>query len=285
MNALLNLTSKMSRNTAERIISATILVILVIIAMIAGAKSIAGFLLIMGVLITDELGANFFRISRFSLDYLLMQALFIFPMIFFSYYETSEAFHAVFIEIALLFHCALGWYLFSSKVDRYQLFEYLRRYPFASVLFTLPSIMTLVWIAYQPQHISLLIVLFLITWGMDIGGWFFGKRFGKHKLWERVSPKKTIEGLLGGMLTAGLLGTLSSILAWDGIGFGHFLLFVLMGGIAQIGDLVQSKLKRQCKIKDSSKLIPGHGGVYDRVDSLIYLAPFYAVFMKIVFVL
>lgn len=276
---------EISRNTIERIISALFLMILVVIALIAGPKSIAAFLLLMGILINDELAVNFLRRTRLSLDYILLQFLFIAPMLFFSYVVTSEAIHIVFIEIALLFHGFLGWYLFSNTLDKYQVIEWLKRYPYAAVLFTLPALMTLVWLAFQTFSISLLVVLFLITWGMDIGGWFVGKRWGKHKLWEKVSPKKTIEGLIGGMIAAAILGTSAAVIIWDGIGFGHFLLFALMGGIAQVGDLVQSKLKRQFKIKDSSKLIPGHGGVYDRVDSLIFLTPFYIVLMKVVFIL
>ncbi len=276
---------EISRNTIERIISALFLMILVVIALIAGPKSIAAFLLLMGILINDELAVNFLRRTRLSLDYILLQFLFIAPMLFFSYVVTSEAIHIVFIEIALLFHGFLGWNLFSNTLDKYQVIEWLKRYPYAAVLFTLPALMTLVWLAFQTFSISLLVVLFLITWGMDIGGWFVGKRWGKHKLWEKVSPKKTIEGLIGGMIAAAILGTSAAVIIWDGIGFGHFLLFALMGGIAQVGDLVQSKLKRQFKIKDSSKLIPGHGGVYDRVDSLIFLTPFYIVLMKVVFIL
>lgn len=276
---------EISRNTVERIISASILMVLVVVALIAGPKSIAAFLLLMGILINDELAINFLRRSRFSLDYLLLQFLFVVPVSLTAYVGMVEPIMIVFIELAILFHAILAWYLFSSTIDKYQVLEWLKRYPYASVLFTLPSIMTLVWLSFQTYSIPLLIVLFLITWGMDVGGWFVGKKWGKHKLWEKVSPKKTIEGLVGGMLTSGILGTIAAIVIWDGIGFGHFLLFTLMGGIAQIGDLIQSKLKRHFKIKDSSKLIPGHGGVYDRVDSLIYLTPFYVVFMKVVFIL
>ena len=119
-------------------------------------------------------------------------------------------------------------------------------------------------------------LIFLINFGMDTGAWFFGKLFGRHKLLPAVSPKKTIEGLFGGMFVA----TLSGYLFWLNYLENEdtkliILFFPLLAIVSQLGDLVQSKLKRQFDLKDSSALIPGHGGVYDRVDGLVFLAPFF----------
>jgi phosphatidate cytidylyltransferase len=110
----------------------------------------------------------------------------------------------------------------------------------------------------------------------DTGAWFFGKNFGKHKLWPSVSPKKTVEGFVGGLITSSLCGLLYWHLFLGKISWGLWLFFILVGICAQVGDLIQSKFKRQFNIKDSSNIIPGHGGVYDRVDSLLFVIPLFA---------
>jgi len=121
-----------------------------------------------------------------------------------------------------------------------------------------------------------LIVLwvFFIVWATDIGGYFFGKGIGGPKLAPRISPKKTWAGLLGGMVFSigvGLflhlaLGLITSI----------WVLVVASGALAvwaQVGDLVESGVKRHFDVKDSGELIPGHGGLLDRVDGLVFVAP------------
>ncbi len=115
---------------------------------------------------------------------------------------------------------------------------------------------------------------------MDTGAWFFGKNFGKNKLWPAVSPKKTVEGLIGGMIVAAVCSTVFWNAAFPVFHWYYALIFAFCGLISQVGDLVQSKLKREFEIKDSSNLIPGHGGVYDRIDSLIFLSPFFVIVVK-----
>lgn len=272
----------MSRNTIERMISAAVMITIVIVALISGPIPTFTLLFLLGILITDELGVNFFRRNRLSLEYALMQLAFIGPAVFFGYLEYSAMWGDLFTNAACLFHIFLGLYLFVEKIHSTRVIDIFKKFPYISALFTLLPVMSLAWIAYHPERVALILVLFLITWGMDTGGWFFGKRFGRHKLWEQVSPKKTIEGLIGGMLCAGLIGGVGAYFLWPSMGTLEITLFTLLGGVAQLGDLVQSKLKRQFKIKDSSKLIPGHGGVYDRVDSLFFLAPFYVIIFKII---
>jgi len=116
---------------------------------------------------------------------------------------------------------------------------------------------------------------------MDTGAWFFGKKFGKNKLWPSVSPNKTVEGLIGGMILSGLLGGICFHLLYNQFSISLFFLFCFLGLLAQLGDLLQSKMKRQVGIKDSSNLIPGHGGVFDRVDSLFFLTPFFLAFFTL----
>ena len=119
----------------------------------------------------------------------------------------------------------------------------------------------------------------LLTWASDIGAYAFGRMLGRHKLIPAVSPGKTVEGALGGLLCTMLVAIAYeawvlrpvaqlAMAPWWAAAFG-----LAISVAAQIGDLVESLLKREAGIKDSSRLIPGHGGVLDRVDSLLFVLP------------
>jgi len=114
----------------------------------------------------------------------------------------------------------------------------------------------------------------LVTWATDTGAYVFGVAFGRHKLIPRISPNKTVEGAVGGLFAAGFVAWLCAK------GITPFLTpvaaivsGVFAGVMAQLGDLVESMLKRDVGIKDSAELIPGHGGVLDRFDSLLFTVP------------
>jgi phosphatidate cytidylyltransferase len=116
--------------------------------------------------------------------------------------------------------------------------------------------------------------LFVALWVCDTFAYFAGSMFGKHKLFERVSPGKTWEGSVAGFLGAvGVMigaraGWLEYLTMTDAVVLG-----ILIGVFGQIGDLIESLFKRDAGVKDSSSIIPGHGGVYDRFDSLVFIAP------------
>lgn len=116
--------------------------------------------------------------------------------------------------------------------------------------------------------------LFLVVWATDIFAYFTGRALGGPKLWARVSPKKTWSGALGGLVFAIIFGTGVSI-AGDG---GHVALWAglaaLLSIVSQAGDLLESAIKRRFDVKDSSQLIPGHGGIMDRIDGLVAAAIF-----------
>lgn len=134
------------------------------------------------------------------------------------------------------------------------------------------------------QGTYLLLYICLLVWGADSGAYFSGRAFGKHKLAPSVSPGKSWEGVFGGLLTACLIAFLFLSLAPNNV-FGRELamvpfmaISVATVAISVLGDLVESMFKRQAGIKDSSNLIPGHGGILDRVDSLTAALPFFATF-------
>ena len=122
---------------------------------------------------------------------------------------------------------------------------------------------------------ELLLYLFSLVWIADIGAYFSGRKFGKHKLAPSISPGKTWEGVIGGLLANlfWIVGVYQLSSGWD-LGFAQFLIISLATSlISVVGDLFESILKREAGVKDSGKLLPGHGGVMDRIDSVIAAAP------------
>ncbi|MFB9133414.1 phosphatidate cytidylyltransferase [Vibrio sp. AK197] len=124
---------------------------------------------------------------------------------------------------------------------------------------------------------KLVLFVCLIVWAADSGAYFAGKSFGKHKMAPNVSPNKTIEGLLGGMATALIAGwAAAQYFDIQFASFGALLVTTLLTVIISVlGDLVESMFKRVSGIKDSSNIIPGHGGVLDRIDSLTAAFPIF----------
>ena len=129
--------------------------------------------------------------------------------------------------------------------------------------------LALLWIR-ERAGIDLLLWAFMVTWSTDIGAYFAGRKFGRRKLAPTISPGKTLEGLLGGIAAATLLGG-----AWVfAVGFGRPLLGLapLFAIAAQAGDLFESSIKRRAGAKDSGSWLPGHGGLLDRLDGLVPVA-------------
>ncbi|CBY28422.1 phosphatidate cytidylyltransferase [Yersinia enterocolitica subsp. palearctica Y11] len=129
-----------------------------------------------------------------------------------------------------------------------------------------------------------LLYVMLLVWGADSGAYMFGKLFGKHKLAPKVSPGKTWEGLIGGLLTSALISWLFGRYAPLDIIPEILLICSVAAALASVlGDLTESMFKREAGIKDSGHLIPGHGGILDRIDSLTAAVPVFACLMLLVF--
>lgn len=125
----------------------------------------------------------------------------------------------------------------------------------------------------------LYLLVFVGSWVSDTGAWFFGRLFGKHKLIPEVSPKKTVEGAIGGALSAGAAFALYGFIVhrMDAALSPNYLILILAGVIcavvSQFGDLIASLVKRHYGIKDYGNVFPGHGGVMDRFDSVLLVSP------------
>ncbi len=135
----------------------------------------------------------------------------------------------------------------------------------------------------EHQGTYLLLYVFLLVWGADSGAYFAGRAFGKHKLAPKVSPGKSWEGAIGGVITSAIIAVIFLNLTPDNV-FGRELnttafivLSIITVAVSILGDLSESMFKRQAGIKDSSQLIPGHGGILDRIDSLTAAVPVFAI--------
>ena len=129
-------------------------------------------------------------------------------------------------------------------------------------------------------HPYLMISILSLIWVNDSFAFLIGKNFGKHKLFPSVSPKKTIEGFIGGLVFSLLAALLISKFNLDFSMLNWLIISVLVSALGTTGDLVESKFKRQAGIKDSGNIMPGHGGILDRLDSLLFAAPFVYLFIN-----
>jgi len=120
----------------------------------------------------------------------------------------------------------------------------------------------------------LVIFLLLITWVGDAGAYYVGRAIGKRKLYPKVSPNKTVEGAIGGLMASLLTGLLAKASFLTLFSWGEMItLSLLLGILGQLGDLTESMFKRSAGVKDASSIIPAHGGLYDKLDSIAFTAP------------
>ena len=131
-------------------------------------------------------------------------------------------------------------------------------------------------------YFGIVMGLMLMTWASDTGAYLVGSRFGKTPFLPRISPKKTWEGTLGGLLGTVLAGWGLSVLLPELPRMDWIALACIVGVFGPLGDLVESMLKRSYGIKDSSNLLPGHGGVLDRFDAFLFMLPFVAVYLFLI---
>lgn len=126
-----------------------------------------------------------------------------------------------------------------------------------------------------------LMFMYLVIWASDTGAYYVGSAFGKHRLYEKISPKKSIEGLGGGVAASVLVAVLCKLWLVKGLGWGPaILLGAVLALVGTIGDLAESLIKRSVGVKDSGTLIPGHGGILDRMDSMLFAAPVLYYYLK-----
>ncbi|MFC4633050.1 phosphatidate cytidylyltransferase [Dokdonia ponticola] len=207
------------------------------------------------------------------LPYVLLVSL----TLIFCYFKLFKEVTLVFLSITIM----TNLYLIKNLIrpsERYitvsQKYIYLLFYIIGGFVFTilLPS--------YQGEYTSYLVAsVFALIWINDTFAFIVGKSIGKHKLLERISPKKTVEGFLGGLV----FSCIASIFIYKFTKLLSIQLWITVAVVTSVfgtlGDLIQSQLKRQAGVKDSGQLMPGHGGIYDRLDSIIFASPFIYLFL------
>lgn len=207
---------------------------------------------------------------------------YIFLLLFF-YFLSYKVFDPNAVYLLLILCCFVSLFLFkdllwTSKIPMFEKKKYI------VVLFYLISgfvFLTLIPVQsgeFIPQTI---VGVFILVWSNDTFAFLVGKNFGRRKLMERISPKKTVEGFFGGLAGCVLAG----FIIFKYLDVYPLWMWVVMALIASffgtIGDLIQSKFKRQAGVKDSGILMPGHGGLYDRLDSIVFVSPFIYAFLEI----
>ena len=179
--------------------------------------------------------------------------------------------------------------LFNTKKER---FDTATKYIYTIGYVILPFIIiTKIPFSYKTNYKSEIIIsIFILIWTNDTFAYIVGKSIGRHKLLEKISPKKTIEGFIGGMLFSIIAGILISKFYFDpkpNYLYSPLLIWTISAVIISIfstlGDLIESKFKRIAGVKDSGKIMPGHGGILDRLDSIIFVAPFVYLFYQILY--
>ncbi|REE08583.1 phosphatidate cytidylyltransferase [Winogradskyella pacifica] len=170
--------------------------------------------------------------------------------------------------------------LFASK--RIPLFES-KRYIVAAFYLASGFVFMLLIANYHNEFTPLLLLGgFILIWVNDSAAYIVGKNFGKQKLFPSISPKKTVEGFLGGLFFACIssyfIASYSETLTFT----PWLILAIIVSVFGTFGDLIESKFKRQAGVKDSGVIMPGHGGLLDRLDSIIFAAPFIYLFLRII---
>ncbi|MFT5963752.1 MAG: phosphatidate cytidylyltransferase [Flavobacterium sp.] len=173
-------------------------------------------------------------------------------------------------------------FLFDNKIVKIDSFS---KYTYLIGYIILPfAIMTKIPFGKDGYNPKILISIFILIWTNDSFAYIVGKSIGKTKLFARISPKKTIEGFVGGVLFSVIASYLVSkyyIEIAEGKTFIWIIIALIVGVFGTIGDLIESKFKRIAGVKDSGKIMPGHGGVLDRLDSVIFVAPIIFLFYQI----
>lgn len=152
-----------------------------------------------------------------------------------------------------------------------------------TLFYIVPSIIFLTMIpVFKEGYEYVLVGTFVLIWTNDSFAYLIGKNFGKHKLFERISPKKTIEGFIGGAVASVIVSYFIfdyiDLLSW----WAWVVLAIIISVFGTLGDLVQSKFKRKADVKDSGKIMPGHGGIFDRMDSMLFSSTFVFIFILLI---
>ncbi len=262
------------RNFLKRSFSGIIFVVIFISAILFSKESYIGLITVCGFLCIWEF-SRMIKLKNYA-SYVF------FAILMFLVIKRQESYAITLVLIITLVSSSfLIYQLFAKQIigfstDRVKLGVAIR--------YVIFSICFLVLLPFYDNsfHPYLIISILSLIWVNDSFAFLVGKNFGKNKLFPSVSPKKTIEGFIGGLVFSLIAAMLISKFNLDFSMLNWMIIAVIVSVIGTIGDLVESKFKRQANIKDSGNIMPGHGGLLDRLDSLMFAAPFVYLYINFI---
>jgi phosphatidate cytidylyltransferase len=261
------------KEVVVRFLSGVLYVSIILFSLFMSREWYIGLLFILAVITLNEF------LKLISLKGIIAYIILVLSFYFLSYKEINSTL----ILILLLATISVNLFLIRDVLvlDKISLFKS-KRY-FCIIFYIISGFIFLSLIPFEPK---IILVVFILAWTNDTFAYLVGKGFGKRKLMERISPKKTIEGFFGGMAGALIASVIifyfaSPLYEYDNV-YIWLSLAIIVSVLGTIGDLIQSKFKRLAGVKDSGNIMPGHGGVYDRLDSVIFASPFIYLFIIII---
>ena len=249
-----------------RIISGIVYAVAIFLALWSGQVATVILFAILGLVCLFELQ----KLLNFK-NYL---SYFVFPLslVYFNYFNTSDRLVFFFIIACLFVKLLLLRDLFSLKGRN----AFRQKKHLITLMYIVPSMvfLTLIPKLFNGFDTMVLLYVFILMWVNDSFAFLIGKNFGKQKLFEKISPKKTVEGFLAGFIFTIIAGFIISFFDQNLNVYHWIVIGILVSVLGTLGDLVQSKFKRKASVKDSGKILPGHGGVFDRMDSIIFSSTF-----------
>lgn len=216
--------------------------------------------------LVEKKGIPIFKVSGISIGVLV-------PLSIFFEFEPTKGWELIFIIAVLLTIFILQFTRRESTQAIFGVSTMIFGILYISWTFSFLLKLRLVSDPTLPSGVLLVAFLLLVTKMGDIGAYFVGTFFGKHSLIPRISPKKSVEGALGGFIFS-VAAALISKTFLPSVSFRHLIILgCMLGVLAQVGDLSESLIKRDCQVKDSANYIPGLGGVLDLIDSILFTAP------------
>ena len=259
----------------ERIITALVLVAVVLSCMFATQSHVP--MLVLMIIAAGVAGYEWFKLMPRKADHLLKVRACCFGL----FTAAISALALNYTDIALLLWIAsiVSWLCSIRWVTSYPEYDgWYNPILYVIGLVLVSAAVTAIFAVWKNSPWWLM-YLFLLVWGADSGAYFVGRKLGKRKLAPHVSPNKSIEGLIGGVFTSVIIIVVVEWVYLD-LTFAQHILFLILSIItvfsSVLGDLLESMIKRRAGIKDSGRILPGHGGVLDRIDSLLAAAPVFA---------
>ena len=276
----MNLVSEMSPETKTRVITGvaggTLLLFLIIFG---GSIGISLFAAILGATMSYELARAFLKLSdKKEKIKALLGVAWIFIFINLLIPKTMlECLIAAFMGL-------FSYYLAIADRHQENLKEHFDEFVFSVfiLVYVVSFVSFLPLIRDGANGVKWVLLFLFIVWSGDTGAYFVGKKYGKQKLYPLISPKKTVEGALGGLGASLLVSILFKLIFFRSLGIlGMLITPVLVGAVSQMGDLCESFFKRAYGMKDSGKILPGHGGMLDRFDGVLFSIPVMYLCVKI----